>query len=443
MAVGGFTDHRVEVYDVAALAAGKDGKQVFPGAAGGFAAVSFLDGNKLWLGGPGQTPAKGGLVFDFVARKAAANDGQQKVAAVPTDAEITLDTDRKPAEVVVRGRRAAGRSARSARANARRPPPTCRPGRRGRRRSARWWPWPTPTRPTPSRSITLFDGTTGRRLRQLVGPEQPVRALAFSPTRPLLAAVGGDRTVSVWSLLDLDKQVGAVEGLQSPTTGRKSRPVRGRRRAGGDPGLAVGDVIEGFARAAGKLDPVRSAVEFAWAVRARPVGGTVSVRVKGKPKPIDLPVGRGVEQRGPLFSPVAGPAGKAGDPDWVGWSPTGPYDASSPAAEARIGWLTATGDPAAPTAFAGADQYRKTYYRKDVLRFLAEKGELAAAIDAHTDVYPPPPPRLLVQVAGAMPQPGGLPMIRDPKAALRVDLGDHSDGLPAGAGGDPVARDGL
>jgi hypothetical protein len=97
-AVGGFTDHRVEVYDVAALAAGKDGKQVLPGAAGGFAAVSFLDGNKLWLGEPGQTPAKGGLVFDFAARKATANDGQQKVAAVPTDAEITLDTDRKPAQ---------------------------------------------------------------------------------------------------------------------------------------------------------------------------------------------------------------------------------------------------------------------------------------------------------------------------------------------------------
>ena len=156
----------------------------------------------------------------------------------------------------------------------------------------------------------------------------------------------------------------------------------------------------------------------------------MSVRVKGKPQPVALPVGRGVEQRGPLFSLWLAPAGKAGDPDWVGWSPTGPYDASSPAAEARIGWLTATGDPAAPVAFAGADQYRKTYYRKDVLRFLVEKGELAAAIDAHTDAYPPPPPRLRVQVAGAMPQPGGLPMIRDTKAALRVDLSDHSEDFP-------------
>ncbi|HVK12978.1 MAG TPA: hypothetical protein VM597_29765 [Gemmataceae bacterium] len=426
VAVGGFTDRRVEVYDVAALAAGKGGPQVLPGAAGGFVAVSFLDGNKLWLGEANQTPAKGGLVFDFAARRATANDGQQKASA-PADAEITLDADRKPAEVVVRagGRRTVCtlRASELPTAAAYLPAgPAWNKGRGPVVAVAHTDPADVVT------LITLFDGTTGRRLRQLVGPEQVVRALAFSPTRPLLAAVGGDRTVSVWSLADLDKEVGAVEGLQVTDDGKEVRVLSVNTDAPG--GLAAGNVIEGFAGAEGKLDPVRSAVEFAWAVRARPVGGRVSVRVKGKPQPVMLPVGRGVEQRGPLFALWLAPAAKDGNPDWIGWSPTGPYDASSPAAEARIGWLTATGDPAAPTAFAGADQYRKTYYRKDILRFLAETGVLAAAIDAHTDAYPPPPPRLLAQVVGAVPAPGGLPMIRDAKVALRVDVSDHSEDFP-------------
>jgi WD40 repeat protein len=430
VAIGGFIDHRVEVYNVAALAAGKDGKQLLPGATGEFVAVSFLDGNRLWLGQPGELPTRGGLVFDFAARRATANDGQQKLASVPTDATITLDANRKPAEVTVRdgGRRTICTLRASEQPTAAAYLPAGPPWNKGR------GPVIAVAHSDPANAvtlITLYDGMTGRRLRQLVGPEQPVRALAFSPTRPLLAAVGGDRTVSVWSLADLDKGVGAIEGLQVTDNGKEVRVLAVAADAPGDTrGLMNGDVIEGFAGAEGKLDPVRSAVEFAWAVRARPVGGRVLVRVKGKPKPTALPVGRGVEQRGPLFSLWLTPAGKAGNTDWVGWTPTGPYDASSPAAEARIGWLTATGDPTAPTTFVGADQYRNTFYRKDVLRFLVEKGELAAAIDAHTDAYPPPPPRLLVQIAGATPLPGGQSMIRDAKALLRVNLGDDSEDFP-------------
>ncbi len=418
VAVSGFADHQVEVYAVAALAAGKAVPQVIAGAAGGFTSVAFLDGNKLWLGAPGQTPAGGGLVFDFAARRATANDGRQKAEAAAAGVEVTLSPERREAVVRAGGKQTVCKLRASERPTAAAYLPA-NPAW-GKDRGAVVAVAHTDAANAVT-LMTLFDGATGRRLRQLVGPEQPVRALAFSASRPLLAAVGGDRTVSVWSLKDLDRAIGAIEGLHVTDDGKQVTV-----QSADVPGLAVGDAIEGFAGAAGKLDPVRSAAEFVWAVRARPVGGTVSVRVKGKPQPVALPVGRGVEQRGPLFSLWLAPAGQ-GDVDWVGWSPTGPYDASSPAAESRIGWLTATGDPAAPTAFAGADQYRKTYYRKDVLRFLAEKGELAAAIDAQTDAYPPPPPRLRVQVAGAVPRPGGLPMVRDTKAALQVELSDLSD----------------
>ena len=67
------------------------------------------------------------------------------------------------------------------------------------------------------------------------------------------------------------------------------------------------------------------------------------MQVKGAAAPVVLPVGRGLSQRGPLFTLWADPAANPGGPrDWVGWSPAGPYDASSPAAEARIGWLSST-----------------------------------------------------------------------------------------------------
>ena len=36
--------------------------------------------------------------------------------------------------------------------------------------------------------VTLFDAATGKRLLQLGGPALPVRSLAFSSSRPLLAA---------------------------------------------------------------------------------------------------------------------------------------------------------------------------------------------------------------------------------------------------------------
>ena len=175
-----------------------------------------------------------------------------------------MDTDRKPAEVVVRvgGRRTVCTLRASERPTAAAYLPAAPAWNKDR------GPVVAVAHTDPADAvtlITLFDGTTGRRLRQLVGPEQPVRALAFSPTRPLLAAVGGDRTVSVWSLTDLDKEVGAVEGLQVTDDGKEVRVQSVAADAPG--GLAVGDVIEGFAGAEGKLDPVRTAVEFAWAVR--------------------------------------------------------------------------------------------------------------------------------------------------------------------------------
>ncbi len=430
LAVGGFANQRLEVFDVAALADGKEVRQVLPGAASGFASVAFLTGPKLWLGSTAEAPGRGGIAFDFVTGKVTETVDRADLDAPTTTAKFLFNTPpQKPATVAVE---ADGRKTLLALRGSQVPTVTA------------YLPanpvWKKTLGPIIAVAhtdeanavtiITLYDGVTGRRLRKLVGPEQSVRALAFSAARPFLAAVSGDRTVSVWSLKDLDRATGVIEGVHV-TDGDKGVVVAAIEPDApkSSKEFAVGDVIEAVGGEKGKLDPVKKAADFRWEVRSRPIGGTVGVQVAGKPARVVLPVGRGVEEHGPLFSLWIGNGAKPADRSWVGWSPSGLYDASSQAAEARIGWLTATGDPTAPTTFAGADQYRKAYYRKDVLRFLAEKGELLAALDAYADAYPPPPPRLRAQFAGAGLPPGAT-AIRTKAVTLQVQLTELTDEFP-------------
>ena len=419
VAVGGFADHRIEVY----RAAGPLTPQRLPGAAGGYGAVSFLTGDKLWAGGATETPARGGLVFDFRARTAGPSNGKAAPDA-PAGSSTGWNAGPGANEVTVP---AAGRAF------------TLRDGERPD--AAAYLPAGVPwakgfapvvavahTEPGAEVSlVTLFDVKTGRRLRQLSGPLQPIRALAFSGTRPLLAGVGDDPTVFVWALRDLGRPPGAIEGLVVTTRGgavvvesiAADSPARGK--------LTAGDVIAAVGGPDGDLKAVTRADQFGGEVVVRPEGGTVRVQVKGAAAPVVLPVGRGVGQRGPFFMLWAGPADGAGPREWVGWSPAGPYDASSPAAEDRIGWLGATGDPARPTTFAAAGQYRKQYYRRGVLEQFVEKGELAAALAA---LPPPQAPSLVAELTPVVNAADGTELVRDPTAKLDVTLLDPDEVIP-------------
>jgi hypothetical protein len=149
------------------------------------------------------------------------------------------------------------------------------------------------------------------------------------------------------------------------------------------------------------------------------------VRDKGPAEVVVLPVGRSVQERGPLFTlwidPTPNPAGR----NWVGWSPAGFYEANSRASEGRIGWLTATGDPAQPVTLAGVGQYRRLFYRRAILGLLAEEADLNAALRR---VVPPDPPKLVVEVT-PLETPDGLKLVRTKTAQLRVTLSDPDDVL--------------
>jgi hypothetical protein len=226
--------------------------------------------------------------------------------------------------------------------------------------------------------IGLYDPTSGKPYRLLVGHLQPVNQLAFSASRPLLASVAHDHTVCLWSLADLEPAVGQVPGLLVGQQGSKVviREVE-LESAAAKAGLVEGDILEGVAAHGAKAKPVRDAAQFLMAVAALRPGDELDVTVRGKGV-VKLPVDRGVDERQPLLSLLF--LHSLGLPEWMAWSPAGPYDCSGPAAEEHLGWHTNTGDPAAPVSYAPARDYRNEYYREGILRYLAAEADLGRAV---------------------------------------------------------------
>ncbi len=247
--------------------------------------------------------------------------------------------------------------------------------------------------------VTLYDVSLAKPLPlyHLGGPTLPVRSLAFSGTRPLLAGAGDDGTVAVWSLKNVTRKLPAIEGVVVTAAGgvvvvasvQPDSPAAGK--------LAADDVIESVADAKGVQKPVKSFHEFLLAVRALKVGDAAQIKVKGKDA-VGVKVGTATGFRHPLFTLWVDPRpNDGGKHDWVGWTSSGPYDASGEASEARIGWLAATGDPARPVTFAGANQYRKLFYKRDFLRLLVNTADYTEAV---SQIPPPRRPTLTATPAG-------------------------------------------
>jgi hypothetical protein len=420
VAVAATRDHAVRVYALADLLEGQARPEaVLAADALAPRRVAFVDkGRGLWLSEDERAASlSGGLLFDLDKRQVRANDGAAPAADVPDMGEWTfaIDEDRKGVSVRqgdkdlpplrLRGKDEVVTTA------ALRPPAAGRPGLLAVAYTER----------DASRTlVALCDPADGKPFRLLAGHLQDVRALAFAASRPLLASVAEDQTVCVWGLADLDRAVGQVPGLHVDD---EAKQVVVRRVEPGSPatkaGLAEGDVLEKL----GEAKPVESAAGFQLAVSARRPGDQVAVTVRGKGV-VKLPVGRGVDGRGPLFSLLLLRTGRL--PAWVGWSPAGPYDSSGPGAEEHLGWHTNTNDPAAPVSYAAAGEYRKDYYREGLLGYLAAEADLGRALQKWDAAHPARPPRPALRPLrpdGALPgERADKYLVRRPVAALRVGI---------------------
>ncbi|MFM8274427.1 MAG: WD40 repeat domain-containing protein, partial [Gemmata sp.] len=424
VAVAGFSDNRVEVYDAAAIVAGKP-TDTLVGGTRGFSKVSFLEGEKFWLGGPTDTPERGGVVLDldrnvrvaapskdFKFDNADANPAPKWDDKLPARVVVTIDGAEKTVALPEGDRVTAaallpGKPVWDATLG-----PVLAVAHVDRGKTAR---------------VTLYDATTAKPVYKLGGPTLPVTALTFSKARALLAGAGDDGTVTVWSMKNVGKKISGIEGLLITPVGGEVVVESVRAGAPVAAKLAKGDVLESVAVGKGVPKAVKTTADFRDAVRAMNVGDEALIKVKGKAAPVAVVVGTHTGFRHPLFTLWVDPdpAPKDGKRDWVGWTTSGPYDANSEAAEARIGWLTATGDPARPTTFAGAVQYRKLFYKRDFLRLLLTTADYNAALAQ----LPVPRPARAVAEFDAPRLRDGRRVTRTPIAGLNVTLDDPDGAL--------------
>ncbi len=223
--------------------------------------------------------------------------------------------------------------------------------------------------------LVLYNAETGAEIRHFTGHLDHVTALAFSDDGRLLASTAQDQTVCVWSLTTLNQiternfghlpEVSVREKDDGLIIGHTSDKLRA-----GEPFLGL---VEG-----GKLQPLKSYLKYHESIHAKKPGSMVTLRV-GKPgaeRDVALTVSQGSDMRNPLFSVFVLTGHAAGDPDWIGWHPMGPFDASSARAEGHLGWHFNTGDAKLPARFALAREHRKAFYTEGLLKTLVKQGRL-------------------------------------------------------------------
>ncbi len=268
--------------------------------------------------------------------------------------------------------------------------------------------------------IELYGLKTRDHVLRFSGHYAPIRSLSLSADGRLLASAANDQTVCVWSLTELVKplgQVGGAPGL-AVTQEKEGNPLVVAGVSANNKGtqnLQKGMLIEGLMRD-GKLRKLTTPDEFYDALWASKPGTKLTLRAgkAGQMGDVAITVGQGTAIHKPLLTLFVTRPDK-GRREWVGWSPSGLYEASSRPAESYLGWHFNTGKPAAPTSFAPIDQARDKYYKKGIVNKLIAHANLA---DAQQALAPPPPP--LPVLAFAAVDAAEKPLLPDAKGQLFV-----------------------
>jgi len=283
--------------------------------------------------------------------------------------------------------------------------------------------------------LALYDAVTGQRIRELTAHVQPILSLAASPDGRLLASAADDQTVCIWSLTDLPRVLGQQATLSGLSLRRQEDSLVVTGVEPGTPAaaaLAAGDVIDSLTVGGPDARPrrVRTPFEFYDALWGGKPGGTVSLQVRrgAEGRVARVVLEQGVDDSKPLFSLFV-TADRA--PEWIAWTPLGPYDASSREAERYLGWHFNPKQLGGPVRFAPADAYREQQHKPGLLKPLLARGNLA---DALGELVEKPIPRasILWAVESDGPEPAGggdgesAVLVRAPRVTLKLRVAGPS-----------------
>lgn len=218
-------------------------------------------------------------------------------------------------------------------------------------------------------------GMIGRR--EFVGHSAPVTAAAVSPDGRFLASSSIDRTLRVWSLANL--KIYADPDFDYSAGGIVTYVLPGgfAERAG----IRYGDLLSRM----GGLDMptlVDRYINDRWPFK---VGEAVDFDMSrgGKPYRAKVTLIASSDFIEPLISLFIDHAG-----EWVAWTPQGYYDAS-PGGDRLIGWHVNDGRARA-AKFYLARQFRKRFYRPDIIDRVLELGDVSKAVAAANAARPRP-----------------------------------------------------
>lgn len=390
VAVGGSPDHHIALFSLADLSAGKGASQSLAGVGTRFEQARFVrQGDRLGLrlvqsAGSGSNAA----VFDFqkpglVAADPAWVDAESAVAGW----KVSVEPKGNGANQVVLERPDGSRGVIPLGAKQTAPLFAVAPQ--------------TPSTGGPVLVLSLLDegqprlwlhdATTMARVRECNAHSDRITGLSFSNDGRLLASTSDDQTVAIWSLVDLNEVIGKLGGLPGvaveDAAGKIVVKEIDRALANGAP-LAEGSEVLATVAPDGGATPLKTPQDFYLALARRKPGEKITFRVAaaGGPRDLVLTVGQGTDERKPLVTLFVERGADLAGRAWIGWNPVGPYESSGESADRLLGWHFNYPEPEIPASLALAKQYRKTYYRPDLLKDLIRTGlyEPPAA--------PPPPP---------------------------------------------------
>jgi hypothetical protein len=276
-------------------------------------------------------------------------------------------------------------------------------------------------------TVRLFDGATGRPLRDLEGGDTLFTDLAGSPDGEYIAAISADGVVRIWPSDGPDAETFGGIGLYTTTKDRKE-VVTGVVEGGPSDGkFRKGDVLLSATSRGRRTDFAGlSPAQVTRAIRGE-VGTGVTIRVArtGEKGPVEVAlVRRRITGAVPVARPLLSVYFRQGE--WVAWTEEGYYACSS-GGERLVLWQVEGAIDELPRVYR-AEQFRATFYRPDVIRRVLKAGSVLAALKAADEAGGGKTPDRTADIARSQPPVIDLKVERDgTRWVARAEVRRHSD----------------